>query len=128
MTVLGLYASQNISSKVRYLAIEANKNPRPELTQDAPPLSQELGVELPEQSVSINLFASARCHTDHPDRYQKLVTGLETAMKDPDFQAAVKKLNQDGYFSFSPPEELTKRMDTELPELTAFYNGVLKGQ
>ncbi|PJR13442.1 tripartite tricarboxylate transporter substrate binding protein [Sinorhizobium meliloti] len=129
MTEAGVYASQNIAQQVRYLAVQADSNPRPDLTQNAPTLTEALnGAKNEHQVSSQGLFVSKACYEQHPDRFKELADALKAAMEDPEFKATVKKLNADGYYSYLSPEEFNKQIVDSIPGLQAFYDENMKGK
>jgi tripartite-type tricarboxylate transporter receptor subunit TctC len=129
MTEAGLYASQSIAKQVRYLAIQADSNPRPDLSQNAPTLSASLnGAKADPEISSQGLFVSKACHDQHPDRFQALVNALKTTMSDPDFMATVKKLDAVGYYSYIGPDDFNKQIVDSIPGLQAFYDQNMKGK
>jgi tripartite-type tricarboxylate transporter receptor subunit TctC len=129
MTEAGVYASQSIASQVRYLAIQADSNPRPDLTQNAPTLTAALnGAKSEPQISSQGLFVSKACHDQHPDRFKALSDALKASMEDPDFIATVKKLDAVGYYTHLGPDDYNKQIVDSIPGLQSFYDENMKGK
>jgi tripartite-type tricarboxylate transporter receptor subunit TctC len=129
MTEAGVYASQNIASQVRYLAIQADKNPRPDLTQNAPTLTEALnGAKSDPQVSGQGLFVSKACHDQHPDRFKQLADALKSSMEDPNFEATVKKLNAVGYYEYIGPDDYNTQITNSIPGLQSFYDQNMKGK
>jgi tripartite-type tricarboxylate transporter receptor subunit TctC len=129
MTEAGVYASQNIASQVRYLAVQADSNLRPDLTQNAPTLSEALdGAKSEPQVSSQGLFASKACHDQYPDRFKAMVEALKTSMSDPNFEETVKKLDAVGYYTYLGPDEFNAEIVKSIPGLQSFYDENMKGK
>jgi len=129
MTEAGVYASQNIASQVRYLAIQADKNPRPDLTQNAPTLTEALnGAKNDPQVSSQGLFVSKACHDQHPERYKQIVDALKQSMADDNFVATVKKLNAVGYYDYMDGDAYNTQITNSIPGLQEFYDQNMKGK
>lgn len=108
-TYAGVYNRLQVADDTRILAVIADENEWPELTNDAPPVNEALGTDLPPQGPTFGFFTSRQCHDGHPERHQILQDALEEAMQAPDFLATISDLGEEGrypwmgaddYFSF----------------------------
>jgi tripartite-type tricarboxylate transporter receptor subunit TctC len=119
-TDAAMFGALAIASETRVLAVSAPKNEwSTELTDGAPTVSEELGVELPESSANYVMFAPKKCASDYKERYEELVDGLSAALEDSDYLANLKKLGQEEAVAYLTPDELQKLSETSENQISA---------
>lgn len=119
-THAGVFNSLAIADDSRALAVSQPENRWPEVTNDAPPINEALGVELPANASNYALFASAECRDKNPERYQALVDGLKTSLENEDYLATLTELGEETKVAYLTPDELqdlAEQSQTEIEEL-----------
>ncbi|MGV9798625.1 Bug family tripartite tricarboxylate transporter substrate binding protein [Mycobacterium sp. NPDC003449] len=119
-THAGVFNSLAIADDSRVLAVSQPENKWPEVTDNAPPINEALGVNLPANASNYVLFASAECRDKNPERYQALVDGLKTSLEDEEYLSTLKKLGEDSKVSYLTPDELealAQQSQTEIEQL-----------
>jgi putative tricarboxylic transport membrane protein len=104
-THAGVFNSLSIDDATRVLAVHADENGWPELTDDAPTLNEALGTDLAQSSSNYGVLVPAGCEADHPERYQALVDGLQGALEDPEYQSTLEELGELEKLDPLSPEE-----------------------
>lgn len=85
-----VYNHQSVAADTRVLAVWAEENLWPDLTDDAPTVSEALGTEVAGSSTLVGSLANASCRDQHPGRYQSLVEALERATSSSGFQESME--------------------------------------
>lgn len=119
-THAGVFNSLAIADDSRVLAVSQPKNTWPEVTNDAPPINEALGVDLPANASNYALFASAECRDKHPERYQALVDALKSSVENEEYLGTLEKLGEKSKVSYLTPdelEELAQQSQTEIEQL-----------
>jgi len=80
---------------MRYLAITMDENTVPEITNDAPPLSEVLGQETVQAAAYRTVYAHKSILDTNPEGYKKLVESMREAKKTQAFLEEVKKFQLD---------------------------------
>jgi tripartite-type tricarboxylate transporter receptor subunit TctC len=107
-THAGAFNSLSIADETRVLAVSQPENKWPEVTDNAPPINEALGVNLPANASNYVVLASAECRDKNPERYQQLVDALATSVKNEEYLASLSKLGEESKVAYLPPDELTK--------------------
>lgn len=105
-THAGVFNSLSIADDTRVLAVSQAENKWPEVTDDAPPINEALGTQLPPNASNYVLFASAECRDNSPERYQALVDALKTSLENEEYLATLGKLGEESKVSYLTPDEL----------------------
>jgi tripartite-type tricarboxylate transporter receptor subunit TctC len=119
-THAGVFNSLSIADESRVLAVTQPENKWPEITDNAPPINEALGVNLPANASNYVMLASAECRDKNPERYQQLVDALAASVKNADYLASLDKLGEQGKVAYLTPDELTKlaqESETEMKQL-----------
>ena len=90
------------------------------VTDNAPPINQALGVDLPPNASNYVLLASAECRDNNPARYQQLVDALPASLQNEEYLASLAKLGEESKVAYLKPDELTalaEQSQTEMEEL-----------
>lgn len=105
-THAAVYNSLHVADDTRVLAVHADENRWPELTDNAPTVNEALDIQTPPAPNKVAVFVSAECKKNHPERYQVLHDALEQAIKSEEFAALLKKTNEEGKIGYMSGEEL----------------------
>ena len=116
-THAGVFNSLSIADETRVLAVTQPENKWPDVTDNAPPINEALGVNLPANASNYVLFASAECRDKNPERYQQLVDGLAASVKNEDYLASLAKLGEESKVAYLSSDELTKLAQENESEL-----------
>lgn len=119
-THAGVFNSLAIADDSRVIAVSQPENKWPEVTDDAPPINEALGVDLPANASNYVLFASAECRDGNPERYQALVDGLKASLENEEYLANLEQLGEAGKVSYLTPDELedlAQQSQTDIEEL-----------
>ncbi|MGU3500097.1 Bug family tripartite tricarboxylate transporter substrate binding protein [Mycobacterium sp. C31M] len=119
-THAGVFNSLAIADDSRVIAVSQPENKWPEVTNDAPPINEALGVDLPANASNYVMFASTECRDNNPERYQALVDGLKASLENEEYLATLEKLGEQSKVSYLTPEELedlAQQSQTEIEEL-----------
>jgi tripartite-type tricarboxylate transporter receptor subunit TctC len=105
-THAGVFNSLSIADESRVLAVSQPENKWPDVTDNAPPINQALGVDLPANASNYVLLASAQCRDNNPERYQALVDALKTSLENEEYLATLSKLGEESKVSYLTPDQL----------------------
>jgi len=101
----GVYNAQGVAGSVDFLALHTSENLWPELTDDAPTLVEELGIDLPDSVARYALFVTAECHDADPEAYKMLAAALEEAAHSDGYMDVLESDGIAGQFDWVPGEE-----------------------
>lgn len=119
-THAGVFNSLSIADDSRVLAVSQPENTWPEVTDDAPPINEALGVDLPANASNYVVYASAECRDGNPERYQALVDALKTSLEDEEYLGNLEQLGEQSKVSYLAPDELdelAQQSQTEIEQL-----------
>jgi tripartite-type tricarboxylate transporter receptor subunit TctC len=119
-THAGVFNSLAIADDSRVIAVSQPENKWPEVTNDAPPINEALGVELPANASNYVLLASAQCRDNNPERYQALVDGLKASLENEEYLATLSELGEESKVAYLTPDEvngLAEQSQTEIEQL-----------
>ena len=116
-THAGVFNSLSIADETRVLAVSQPENKWPDVTDNAPPINQALGVDLPPNASNYVLLASAECRDNNPARYQQLVDALPASLKNEEYLASLAKLGEESKVAYLTPDELTELMEQSQTEM-----------
>ena len=85
LTDTGLFGSLSIDDDSRVLAVHADENPHPELTDDAQTVSEALGIDSPPSSSTYGYFATSECKKNHPELFDEIAEAIMTAVQSDEF-------------------------------------------
>jgi tripartite-type tricarboxylate transporter receptor subunit TctC len=121
-THAGAFGSLGIAEDSRVLAVDEPENLWPDVTDNAPTMSEVFGVEPRSTGSTYNLWASKSCAEDHEQRYQQLIDAARTALADESYLASLDELGERSKVHYLEPEDLleaTEATEVELKELIA---------
>ena len=116
-THAGVFNSLSIADETRVLAVSQPENKWPDVTDNAPPINQALGVDLPPNASNYVLLASAECRDNNSARYQQLVDALPASLKNEEYLASLAKLGEESKVAYLTPDELTELMEQSQTEM-----------
>lgn len=119
-THAGVFNSLSIADETRVLAVTQPENKWPEVTDNAPPINEALGVNLPSNASNYVLLASAECRDKNPERYKQLVDALAASVKNEEYLASLDKLGEKSKVAYLTPDQLTalaQESQTEMEQL-----------
>lgn len=99
ITHAGVYNAQGVAEFVEFIGVHANENQWPELTRNAPVLSDSLG-DLPESVARYALFVTADCKAKDPAAVEILSEALETAVHSDGYQEVLAEGGIQGQFDW----------------------------
>lgn len=102
-----VYNSASIANDSHCLCIYSEENPEPELTNDAPPINDELGTDInyaPSNGTQF-YYVSAAAAEAHPDRYELVQQAFEDAHGDEDYRADLEEIGEVNKLVWNSPEE-----------------------
>jgi tripartite-type tricarboxylate transporter receptor subunit TctC len=115
-----LFNSISLLGKVKVLAVLNDENPIPDKTGNAPTANAALNIKMTPQVNNYGLFVSKACKDNHPEQYKALVDALQSTLQDSDFKSAAQKLDQTGWYVFTPPEDFDKEIIAGGPDLLKY--------
>lgn len=102
-----VYNSASIANDSHCLCIYAEENAEPDLTNDAPPINDELGTDIdyaPSNGTQF-YYVSAAAAEAHPDRYELVQQAFEDAHGDEDYRADLEEIGEVNKLVWNSPEE-----------------------
>ncbi len=105
-THAGVFNSLAIADDTRVIAVSQPENKWPDVTDDAPPINEALGVELPANASNYVVFASAECRDNNPERYQMLVDALKTSVENEGYLSTLADLGEEFKVAYLTPDEV----------------------
>ncbi len=102
-----VYNSASIANDSHCLCIYAEENTEPDLTNDAPPINDELGTDInyaPSNGTQF-YYVSAAAAEAHPDRYELVQQAFEDAHGDEDYRADLEEIGEVNKLVWNSPEE-----------------------
>ena len=105
-THAGVFNSLSIADDSRVLAVSQPENLWPDVTDNAPPINEALGVDLPPNASNYVVFASAECRDNNPERYQTLVDTLKASVENEDYLSTLNQLGEESKVAYLTPDEL----------------------
>lgn len=112
----------------RIVLVFDDRNPLPELMNNAPTANDALGMDLPPLIAGSRAFAIKKAAVDKfPDRYEKLTTTLKKVFPDPEYKEAVIKAKAPWEFiNYGTPEQCAEYV-RYISEIGAQYRDLLTG-
>ncbi len=92
----GVYNSRSIEDDSTAIAMYWDENNWPEITNDAPPINDALGLDLEYgPTVGANVYyTTAEAAENHPDRYETMVETFEAAGTSEDYLASLDEVDE----------------------------------
>lgn len=114
-----VYNSADIVDQSRVLAIYAEENEWPDLTDDAPPINEALGTDIPYGPTIGRQFdfAPAGLPDENPDRFEYIVNAYEEAVMSDGYRSDLEELNEEGKIDYLSPEETWDHIQENLNEM-----------
>jgi len=121
-THAGVFNSLGIDESTRVLAVHQEENRWPEETDDAPTVSEALGVDAGVSESTYNLWTSATCAEENPDTYQSIVDAVESVVTSDALRADLEEVGEQNKLDYREPERVmsdAEAQEAELLELMA---------
>nr|WP_123624164.1 tripartite tricarboxylate transporter substrate-binding protein [Halorubrum sp. CSM-61] len=102
-----VYNSASIADESHCLCVYAEENPEPDLTNDAPPINEELGTDInyaPTAGTQF-YFVSAAAAEEYPDRYDHVQQAFQSAHEDEEYRADLEEIGELGKLVWNSPDE-----------------------
>jgi tripartite-type tricarboxylate transporter receptor subunit TctC len=102
-----VYNSASIAEDSHCLCIYAEENPEPSLTNDAPPINEELGTDInyaPSNGTQF-YYVSAAAAEEYPDRYEHVQEAFRTAHENEEYRAELEEINEVNKLVWNSPDE-----------------------
>lgn len=93
LTVFQLYATAYLWDELRILGVFAEENEWREVT-DTEPIDDQLDVDLGDRFGIFDLWVSAECKENHPERYERLLDAFLEATDDPEYLEMLDELGE----------------------------------
>ncbi len=109
-----VYNSAGIANDSHCLCIYQEENPEPDLTNDAPPINDELGTDIdyaPSNGTQF-YYVSASAAEAHPDRYEYVQEAFETAHSNEDYRADLEEIGEEGKLIWNTPDETDEILES----------------
>lgn len=105
-----VYNSADIADESRCLAVYAEENPEPDLTNDAPSINEELGTDINYAPTSGTQFyyISSSAADEYPDRFEHLQESLKSAHEDEEYRSELEDMGEAGKLYWADPDEATE--------------------
>lgn len=105
-THAGVFNSLGIAETTRVLAVHQEENRWPEETDNAPTVSDDLGVDAGVSEATYNLWTSATCAEQNPETYQSIVDALESAVSSEELRAELQEVGEQNKLDYRDPERV----------------------
>jgi len=102
-----VYNSASIAEDSHCLCIYAEENPEPGLTNDAPPINDELGTDInyaPSNGTQF-YYVSATAAEEYPDRYEHVQQAFKEAHENEEYRSDLAEIDEEGKLVWNSPEE-----------------------
>ncbi|ESR22680.1 Bug family tripartite tricarboxylate transporter substrate binding protein [Lutibaculum baratangense] len=124
-TFLG--SSLGLDDQIRFLTVFQNRNRLPNLTNDAPPVNEALGTQIPALSGTRAWAIHRAAAEEYPDRFEKLKETSRAAFEDPAYRQEVEQSKLIWEFAEYSDEEACAAEARATMELAERYKDVLSG-
>lgn len=121
-THAGVFNSLPIADDTKVLAVQATENKWGPVTGDAPTVNEALDVDLPDNESTYNVWTSAACADEHPERYQALVDALASAVGSAGLEADLKELGEELKLDPRDPEQVESDAKASEEQIKALMN------
>lgn len=117
-----------LADQARILGIFGDKNPAPDMADNAPTVNEAFGLDLPPLTSSRAFAVHAKAIEQYPDRVEKLKETLRLTLEDPAYAEAVKAAGLPT--AFIDPGDQEKAMATAeaTRQLAEKYRSLLTGK
>jgi tripartite-type tricarboxylate transporter receptor subunit TctC len=117
-----------LGDEARTLVVFADKNPVPELTNNAPPVNKVFGTKIPQLTMSRGFAAHGVAIKKYPDRVKVLTSTMKQAFDDPAYPEAIKKAGLPTTFMAWGDQEQAMATAQVTLELAKRYEPLLRGK
>lgn len=105
-TMAGAFASLPIAEDTRVIAVHEEENRWPDITDNAPTVSEALGEEIPTADGFYALETHGECRENHPDRFAQLEEAYRATVFSDEYQQQLRDLGEEGTVVDLSPDEI----------------------
>jgi putative tricarboxylic transport membrane protein len=105
LTHAGAFNSLPVADESRVVAVHQDKNLWPEITDGAPTVTAELGMEVRPNDFRYQVWVTRECRDAYPDRYEFLAAAVEAAVQREAYLATLEAAGEIGSLDYIPGEE-----------------------
>lgn len=109
-----VYNSAGVVDETLCLAVYAEENPEPSLTDDAPPINDALGTDInydPSNGIQF-YFVSATAAEEYPDRFDQVVDAFAAAHENEEYRQDLEEINEEGKLYYNDPDETEQILES----------------
>ncbi|MDL5363463.1 tripartite tricarboxylate transporter substrate binding protein [Halalkalicoccus sp. NIPERK01] len=123
-----VYNSADIADQTQALTIYAEENQWPDLTNDAPPLNEALGTDIPYGPTEGRQFdfAPAGLPDENPDRFEYIVDAYESAVSSDGYRSDLEELGEEDKISYMSPDETWNHIEQNLTDMEDYVDVMLQ--
>lgn len=122
-----VYNSADIADQTQALAIYAEENEWPDLTDDAPPINEALGTDIPYGPTEGRQFdfGPGGLPDENPDRFDYIVDAYENAVMSDGYQSDLAEIGEEDKISYLSPEETREHIEQNLEDMEDYIDIML---
>lgn len=122
-----VYNSADIDDQTDVLAIYADENEWPDLTNDAPPINEALEINIPYEPTEGRQFefGPGDLPEQNPEQFDYLVDAYENAVMSDGFRSDLEEVGEEDKISYMSPEEMWNHIDGNLDYMEEYADIML---
>lgn len=123
-----VYNSADIVDQTQALTIYAEENEWPDLTDDAPPINEALGTDIPYGPTEGRQFdfAPGGLPDESPDRFEYIVDSYENAVMSDGYRSDLQDIGEEGKISYLTPEETWQHIEQNMSDMEPYIDVMLQ--
>lgn len=123
-----VYNSADIADQTQALAIYAEENQWPDLTDDAPPINEALGTDIPYGPTEGRQFdfGPGTLPDENSDRFDYIVDSYESAVMSDGYRSDLEEINEEGKISYLSPEETWQHIQQNMDDMEDYIDVMLQ--
>lgn len=116
VTHAGAYNSLPVAGESRVLAVHQDQNHWPAITDDAPTVREQLGVDVVPNDFRYQIWVTRGCRERHPDHYAVLAEALLSAVEREEYRMSLEAVGELGTLQYIAGEEFYRTLIQRSPE------------
>ncbi|SFD78762.1 Bug family tripartite tricarboxylate transporter substrate binding protein [Roseivivax sediminis] len=120
-------SSLSLSDQIRFLGVFTGRNRVPGMTNEAPPLNEALGLDMPALQGQRTWALQRAAYEEYPERVDTLLTTLQEVFDAPEYKDAVKQAGTPWEFIEYTDAEACQESAQTIIDLARRYQDVLSG-